>query len=209
MRSGTLAAEFIRGYMKDDIDQPRLISLTESISYQTQPPTRLIVVDSKKNVIGDSLRADSKLGKKLDRSEINHALRGEISRSVQYSEESQSWIMQVAVPVKSDENDNSAPIGAIFLSTSLLEVYKILGDIRMLLFWTTMAAVLLVAVSSFLLARRFSEPLGALTLAAQNMADGDLDQKIKISSKDEIGRLADQFNIMAERINYMLSLIHI
>ncbi len=48
VRSGTLAAEFIRGYMKDDIDQPRLISLTESISYQTQPPTRLIVVDSKR-----------------------------------------------------------------------------------------------------------------------------------------------------------------
>lgn len=203
VRSGTLAAEFVRGYMKDDIDQPRLISLTENIGHQTQPPTRLIVVDSKKNVIGDSLRVNSKLGKKLDRVEINDALRGEISRSVQYSEESRNWIMQVAVPVRSDENDNSTPIGAIFLSASLLEVYQILGDIRMLLFWMTMAAVFLVAVASFLLARRFSDPLGALTLAAQNMADGDLDQKIKISSGDEIGRLAGQFNVMAERIDYM------
>lgn len=204
VRSGTFASEVVRAFIIDEVDSPRLISLTETVSRQAPPATRVIFVDKNKNVIGDSLRVDSKLGDKLDRSEIDRALSGEIARSVQYSDESENWIMQVAVPVWPDpDNEIIPPIGAVFLSASLHEVYLILADIRMLLFWTTVLAVFMVTAASFLVARRFSEPLGTLTVAAQNMAAGDLDQKIKITSKDEIGRLAKQFNIMAERINYM------
>lgn len=204
VRSGTIASEFVRGFIIDDIDQPRLISLAENISRQNQPSTRVIIIDRQKNVIGDSLRVDSRLGEKLDRVEVEKALQGETARTVQFSEESQYWIMQVAVPVWR-EADNYAlpPVGVIFLSTSLQEVYEILGDVRMFLFWATVAAIILVTGASFMLARRFTEPLGVLTAAAQDMAEGNLDQKISIPSGDEIGRLANQFNIMAERINYM------
>lgn len=203
VRSGNMAAELVSGYIIDDMDQPRLISLAENISRQAQPATRVIFVDHNYEVVGDSMRIDSMIGDRLVRPEVETALEGENKRTVQYSEESEIWIMQVAVPVERELNGGESPVGAVFLSTSLEEVYEILGDVRLFLMWATLAAIVLVTAASFILARRFSEPLNELTVAAQKMAEGDLEQKIEISSEDEIGRLANQFNIMAERLDYM------
>jgi len=58
---------------------------------------------------------------------------------------------------------------------------------------------------SVILARRFSGPLEVLTGAARRMGEGELNQRIEVSSKDEIGHLAEQFNIMAARLNYYTS----
>ena len=204
VRGGTIAAEFVRGLIVDEVDQPRLISLAENVSRQSQVSTRVIIIDRQKVVIGDSLRVGSRIGEILDREEVEKALQGEITRSVQQSEESDYRIMQVAVPVwREPGNYTLPPVGVVFLSTSLQEVYDILSDVRMVLFWATVIAVILVSGASFLLARKFSDPLGLLTVAAQHMAEGKLEQQIEIDQKDEIGRLADQFNIMADRINYM------
>lgn len=47
------------------------------------------------------------------------------------------------------------------------------------------------------LSRRILRPVQALTVAARRMQQGDLDQQVKVSSKDEIGELAGAFNAMA------------
>ena len=52
------------------------------------------------------------------------------------------------------------------------------------------------------MARRFTGPLELLTEAAGKMAEGKLEQRIPVKSEDEIGRLARQFNLMAEQLNY-------
>src|SRR4030095_15362615 len=63
-----------------------------------------------------------------------------------------------------------------------------------------MAAVLL----AFLFAWRFTTyvvyPISALTDKAKNISEGDFDQHIDISSQDEIGVLAAEFNRMALRL---------
>ena len=45
-----------------------------------------------------------------------------------------------------------------------------------------------------------SNPLGSLTVAAGEMSSGDLSVRAPVRGKDEIGRLAQQFNHMAERL---------
>jgi signal transduction histidine kinase len=47
-------------------------------------------------------------------------------------------------------------------------------------------------------ARGILQPVGALTLAAQRMERGDLSQRVRVSSRDEIGQLASAFNAMAD-----------
>ena len=64
-------------------------------------------------------------------------------------------------------------------------------------------AALLSAVVSFVLARSLAAPLGRLRETSQKLASGDLGARAgsAISSrKDEIGRLAEDFDAMAERI---------
>ncbi|MDQ3930785.1 MAG: ATP-binding protein, partial [Chloroflexota bacterium] len=56
------------------------------------------------------------------------------------------------------------------------------------------AAILL----TLLLSRRILGPVEALTAAARKMETGDLRQRVKVESKDEIGELAHAFNAMAD-----------
>ena len=55
-------------------------------------------------------------------------------------------------------------------------------------------------VTSILLARNLARPIESIQLAAANIGAGALDQRIAISSRDELGALADEFNRMASRL---------
>lgn len=50
------------------------------------------------------------------------------------------------------------------------------------------------------LARRLARPIQRLQASAQRLGEGDLSQRAPVNSSDEIGKLAERFNIMAERI---------
>jgi signal transduction histidine kinase len=68
------------------------------------------------------------------------------------------------------------------------------------------AALLLVGflalaiVTSVLLARRLVRPIEMIQAAAAKIGSGALDERIEISSRDELGALAEEFNQMAARL---------
>ena len=59
-------------------------------------------------------------------------------------------------------------------------------------------AILISLVLTQLLARGMTSPLREMTAAARAMAGGDYSQRVRASSKDEVGQLAAAFNRMAE-----------
>jgi signal transduction histidine kinase len=61
-------------------------------------------------------------------------------------------------------------------------------------------AVVLAALAGWLIARRISEPVVALTEASDRMAGGDLGARAPVAGGDEVGRLGESFNGMAERV---------
>jgi two-component system, NtrC family, sensor kinase len=60
--------------------------------------------------------------------------------------------------------------------------------------------LLLAIATSVLLARNLAGPIEAIQLAAAKIGSGSLDQRIEVSSRDELGALADEFNRMAARL---------
>jgi signal transduction histidine kinase len=70
--------------------------------------------------------------------------------------------------------------------------------------WRTallLVVFLLVAiVTSVLLARNLVRPIESIQVAAAKIGSGALDQRIDISSRDELGALAEEFNRMAARL---------
>ena len=52
---------------------------------------------------------------------------------------------------------------------------------------------------------RITHQLSALTAATESIAVGNFDTKLKVGPKDEIGRLAEAVNLMAERLNSFVS----
>jgi signal transduction histidine kinase len=68
--------------------------------------------------------------------------------------------------------------------------------IRFLL-WGGLLAVAIALLITFFLSRRISAPIKALTLAARQLGQGDLSQRVTIKDKGEVGELAQAFNSMA------------
>ena len=55
-------------------------------------------------------------------------------------------------------------------------------------------------LAALFIGRSISQPIGNLTAIAVSMGDGDLDQKIEINRRDEIGMLASSFSAMRDSI---------
>jgi len=74
------------------------------------------------------------------------------------------------------------------------------------LFYAIVGAIFVALVIGILLARTLTHPLKALTQAAQKITQGELEQEVIVTSKDEIGQLAFAFNSMSHevaRVNQM------
>jgi PAS domain S-box-containing protein len=83
------------------------------------------------------------------------------------------------------------------------EVY---GAVNQLGFYVLILSVLgsaLIALVLMLLTRRVTAPLAALVAAAENVGRGNLDTKIAIATRDEIGVLAGAFNEMIEQLRQL------
>lgn len=196
-RTGKLTAEFVLTYLREDADAVLLSSVAENFSQQIN--ARVLIISPQQMVLGDSLRVGGLLGTKMERAEIEAVFQGKIGQSIQYSHLSNQWVLQVALPVE----ENGALRGAVFLAASLQPVYETLFAIRRLFLWATFGAMLFAGVLIVLFTRHLTEPIQKLTIAAQQLAEGQLDQHIPVHSHDEIGRLAEQFNIMAAKVKEM------
>lgn len=196
-QTGGLTAEFILTYLREEPDAVLLSSVAENFSRQLN--ARVIIVDPQQMVLGDSLPVGGFLGTKMERPEVRAALQGETGHSIQYSDISDQWVLQVALPVEED----GVTRGAIFLASSLHPVYETLSAIRRLFLWSTLGALLFAGILIVFFTRRLTDPIQKLTIAAQQLAEGQLDQHISVQTQDEIGRLAGQFNIMAARVKEM------
>jgi two-component system sensor histidine kinase BaeS len=68
------------------------------------------------------------------------------------------------------------------------------------LFLGSAAFVSIALLLGFLIARSLTRPLQALTAATRQVAAGDLDVTVDVTSKDELGELAQSFNTMNQRL---------
>lgn len=82
------------------------------------------------------------------------------------------------------------------------------GVAQLWFYRTLLIASVLVAAGLFLaffLANRIIEPLRQLTATTAKMAGGDLNARVIVNSRDEVGMLAAEYNRMAERIRQLRS----
>ena len=65
---------------------------------------------------------------------------------------------------------------------------------------TALVASLIGLVASTVLTRRILSPLSVLGQTARRLGEGDMEVRAKVSRQDEIGTLAHDFNLMADRL---------
>ncbi|HET6476026.1 MAG TPA: ATP-binding protein [Thermoleophilia bacterium] len=108
-------------------------------------------------------------------------------------------VAATAIPLFS-QNTGSTVVAAVLVISSLKDVDNAVNAVqRQLLFATVLAlgvSLLLGYMASYFIARR----LKRIERSAELIAGGDLSAKVPETVEDEIGQLADTFNVMAERL---------
>ncbi|GIO35130.1 MULTISPECIES: sensor histidine kinase [Paenibacillus] len=100
-------------------------------------------------------------------------------------------------PIK-DRNGNS---GYLFAMTSLQPVNEAVGMIKNYYVYIIIATLLLALLVSFYYSRRIAQPLLRINRTARQMAALDFSEKIKVTTRDEIGDLSNSINELSERLH--------
>jgi len=106
---------------------------------------------------------------------------------------------------------NGQQIGTVLVTTGIQSAEQnthFLQHVNRSIFLSVLAASGIALLFGGLIIWRVVRPLRQLTVAAQNMADNDLEQRVNIPPGDEIGDLATAFNQMATKLSRAEALRH-
>lgn len=88
-------------------------------------------------------------------------------------------------------------IGAIYLFSPMENVYDSINKVRKLMILSGIGAMFLAAGFMYIASSQMTKPLLQMERAARRMSKGELESKIDVRSKDEIGSLATAINDLA------------
>lgn len=138
---------------------------------------RLILTDDKGLVVGDT--QSGLLGKHLSASELNNGAAITVNNK----------LVGTLIVTPSDLTNATTPAG------------EFLASVNQAIFSSAGIAGLIALVLGAVLFIQIIKPLRQLKKAATAIASGDLDQRVSIHSRDELGELGQTFNQMAESLS--------
>ncbi|MFO8060496.1 MAG: ATP-binding protein [Bacillota bacterium] len=161
--------------------------------------SRILLLNGSWEVQADSLDSSSPetslVQRRIEVEEVRSALLGEARASV-YRLSSGEHVMYATAPVI-----HAGEItGALLISSSLTPILDSLSALTRRLLLTGLAVTVVFVTATWLIALRLTSPLENLTRAARRLGSGSLDARVRISSRDEVGELAQTFNLMADRL---------
>lgn len=128
--------------------------------------------------------------------DIKKAINGEKGVWIGKVDYNMNTVMSVSIAIKSQDR----VIGIIRFITSLKETNYIVKSISILLIWMGIAVIFISGMVSIFLANSIVKPLREVTRIAEKMADGQLKVRSNITLQDEIGKLSNTLNYMAEEL---------
>ncbi len=172
---------------------PILQSKIKRLGRETGTRFTLIGVDGL--VLADSNKDPMTLDNHGRRPEILDSLHYGFGIATRFSNSLQTNMMYLARPIR----DQRKLLGYARASLSLTLIQQRISDSRKMIILGISIITLIALFFGFILARHFIRPLLEMTRMAEAMAGGDFSRRLKIRRKDEIGRLAQAFNQMAEK----------
>ena len=164
---------------------------------------RVTIINGDGVVLGDTDENPAAMENHGNRLEVIEAVSSGVGRSIRYSTTLGCDMMYVAVPV----TVNGDVVSICRIALPLTEIDESLGHInRIVIAGAAIAGIIAIAVAIFI-SRATTGPVKELTQMAKRMAQGELDQKVRVSSRDEVAELAGAFNQMAAKVKEMVGLL--
>jgi two-component system phosphate regulon sensor histidine kinase PhoR len=187
-----ITAEASLNYFLDEGKSPDILAKT--LGEETDIRFTIIAADG--TVLGDSLEDPANMENHGGRPEVIDVLAQGIGQSTRYSTTLQQQMMYVAVPVYNQDTLLGIARAALPLTT----VEDSVSQVTRIIILATVVVAVLAVLAAWFISRITTRSLKELTTASRNIAAGQLEQKIPVSRKDEVGQLADAFNEMAANL---------
>lgn len=174
-------------YMKDVTMRHVAEANFDNIS-QTQQ-ARIIITDPMALVLYDSFED---IGVVRAYPDIMFALSGDIIERIDDTSH-----IHIAMPIP-DENGNI--LGSVVMTYHMTDAYDLMATINNLSLTLSLILSGFVAFFVFLNSQWLLNPLKHILSAVKNISNGDLQQRVNLSGKDEFSTLAAAFNDMAQKL---------
>lgn len=118
------------------------------------------------------------------------------SREVLYKGLYKERMLRVGYPFNVGEDTY-----AMFVNVPMPEIEDTISKVSIIIFISIASSGVLAVILIFLMTRRMGYEINVINESARYISEGNFDKKIIINRKDELGELAESFNIMADELN--------
>lgn len=187
-----ISTDLYEKYFSDATLQENVLNNVDT--FWKQSGAQVQIIDMEGKLLMDSIGVIPKSMDQLE--DVNRALLGQTGKwigSVNYDMEK---VMAVSYPLHSGEQQ----VGVLRFIASLREVNRDIQRIAYVFIAFGLIVILITGLVSIFLANTITGPLKEVTTVAEKMALGDYNIESRKRTDDEIGKLSDTLNYMAQEI---------
>ncbi|MEF9952682.1 MAG: ATP-binding protein [Clostridium sp.] len=156
---------------------------------------RITIVSKTGVVVGDSSIALSGLDNHKDRREIKEAFINGSSYVARYSKTAKTDMCYYAKKVTINNEDY-----VIRLAVKLDTIKELQSNYYKIIVFTIIGGIIVSSIFMYVYISVITKPIVRLKEMAETISKGNYNRRIKLKSKDEIGKLASSFNLMAQSL---------
>ncbi|RKU20722.1 hypothetical protein C6500_07850 [Candidatus Poribacteria bacterium] len=152
---------------------------------------------------GQALRA---MDNHLTRPEVQDVIKKGSGIRDRYSNTTQTEFRYFALPIyrnvgaETSLNGESTLIGICRVALPMEAVNTAIGNLRRMALIASVAGLILTIVFSVFSTGAITKPIQKLTQMTQSLAAGNINSRVPVDSRNELGQLSQNFNLMADRV---------
>jgi two-component system phosphate regulon sensor histidine kinase PhoR len=162
---------------------------------------RITFITKQGKVLGDSDHDPTTMDNHLTRDEIIQAQKEGSGSKQRLSDTLKEQLLYVAV------RNDSGSIGFIRMAVTLTSVNSSVNQLWLLLLLGMSVLFIIAAVVSYRIAHNLTRPLEKITRVAHEITNMNYRSRVQIRKKDEIGRLGQAINTMADSLQLQMNRI--
>ena len=213
-------AELIREFLieelptKDNFTYDLIDSLVDRLGKANN--ARVTFIDLDGVVWGDTERdgqALREMDNHLTRPEVQDAIKNGSGIRERYSDTTQTGFRYFALPIHRNVGPEISPdgegtlIGICRVALPMVAVNTAIGNLRRVVLIASVAGLILAIVFSVFSTVAITKPIEKLTQMTQSLAAGNINSRVPVDSRNELGQLSQNFNLMANRIQEQIDKI--
>ncbi|MDN4090191.1 sensor histidine kinase [Paenibacillus polymyxa] len=144
---------------------------------------------------------DSSIFQQQMQSDLQQAIDGNTAYSITYDRNKTTVLFSYPVVI------DGSKVGILRFYKDFSSLYEQTGQIRQIILYIALAIFAAAFLFSYILSRHITIPLTRLTQASTEVKNGNLDIRLHFKRRDEIGRLAENFNDMIGQISRQIHII--